>query len=316
MGKHLCRRLLKEGRGVVVLDLAPLPADLAEAGAKGVRGSITSPADVAQAVAGCDAVVHLAAKVSDYGRPRDFQALNVDATRLVCAEAEQAGVSRLVHMSSLAVFDYRVGYRDADEETPTGGHEYDYGKTKLLAEGVVRACGLPAVIVRPGLFPYGPEAPVTVDPILDAVERRLPLLVSGGRAVLGTSYIDNLVEGIVLCLDHAEAPGRTFHITDDVQVSWRELIEALAKALGVRPNLRSSPRWLAYPAAAVMEFLWRLFRRRHAPPLTRYRIRTSSSDLHFGNALAKQVLGYAPTVGLDEGIERTVASYREGRRTA
>jgi nucleoside-diphosphate-sugar epimerase len=306
MGRHLVRRLLAEGRRVTVLDVAPLPPDLADAGASLVQGSITSRADATEAVRGATAVVHLAAKVSDYGPRASFEALNVEGTRTVLAAAVEAGVRRFVHMSSLAVFDYRRGLVDASEETPPGGHEFAYGQTKLQAEELVRSAPetLEPVIVRPGLIPYGPEDRMTVLSLFAAVERRLPILVGGGAALVSTSFIENLVDGLMLCLDHPAAAGQTVHLADDVKLSWRELVEAIGRALDVRPNLRSTPGWLARLAAWLLEGTWRLLRVRSAPPLTRYRARTATSDLHLSNALAKDLLGYRPRVTLEEGPAR------------
>ncbi len=312
MGRHLIRRLLAEGRRVTVLDLAPLPPDLAEAGVRLVKGSMLEPEVVAEAAAGAQAVVHLAAKVSDYGAYGDFVQLNVEGTRTVLEGARAAGARRFVHMSSVAVFDYRRGYEDAGEDTPAGGHEFAYGQTKLEAEEVVRAAksDLEPVVVRPGLVPYGPEDRLTVASLFDAVERRIPLLVGGGRSLISTSYVDNLVDGLLLCLDRPEATGQTFHLCDDVKISWQRWVEAIAHALDVQPNLRSTPRWVAYPAAALLEGVWRLFGRKKPPPLTRYRIRTATSDLHFSSDLAKRLLGYTPRVGLEEGLAASARWYR------
>lgn len=316
MGRHLARRLLAEGRRVVVLDLAPPPADLLERGATFVPGSVTAPEDVARALEGVEAVVHLAARVRDYGPRAAFLALNVDATRCVLEQARLAGARRVVQMSSVAVFDYRVGYRDADEETPTGGHEYPYGQTKLLAEEAVQAAhgdGLETVIVRPGLTPFGPEDRLTSLRLLDAVERGLPVLLGGGRALLGTSYVENLVDGVVLALDHPAAGGGTFHLCDDARLTWRELVRRLAAVLEVRANLRSFPGGLAYPLAWLVETAWAGLRLRGDPFLTRYRVRTATSDLHFVGARAATVLGYRPAVSLDDALARTVAWYRRAR---
>jgi nucleoside-diphosphate-sugar epimerase len=315
MGRHLVRRLRASGRAVTVLDLAPLPEDLAAAGVRLVQASIIDAARVAEALAGARAVVHLAAKVSDFGAARDFERLNVDGTRTVAEAARAAGVARMVLMSSVAVFDYRRGFRDADERTPTGGHEFAYGRTKERAEGVVRALARPGfetVVVRPGLFPYGPGDRMASAPMLRAIARGVPLLVGSGTAVLSTSYVENLVAGVLLCLDHPAAAGETFHLADDGCPTWRELVAAMAAALGVRPPRGAAPRWLAAPVAAALEAAWRALRLRTAPPLTRYRVRTVTSDLHFSNRKAKQLLGWTPAVSLPAGLAATVAWYRAG----
>jgi 2-alkyl-3-oxoalkanoate reductase len=314
MGRHLARALLAQGRRVTVLDLAEPPADLLGLGARFVRGSITDQADVERALDEVDGVIHLAAKVSDFGPRAAFVALNLEGTRTVVEAARAAaGVRRFVQVSSVAVFDYRRPYRDAREDEPAGGHAFPYGQTKHEAEQVVAAAhgvDLETTIARPGLMPFGPEDHLSSAQLLAAVERRLTVLVGGGRALLSTSYVDNLVQGLLLCLDHPAAGGGTFHLSDEARLTWRELVEAMASRLGVRPNLRSAPRWLAYPAAALFEAVWTLARARTSPPLTRYRICTATQDLHFSPARAIEALGYAPAVSLEEGLDRTVEWYR------
>jgi nucleoside-diphosphate-sugar epimerase len=317
MGRHLVRRLARDGRAVTVVDVAPLPPDLAAAGVRLVQASIIDRPRMAAAVAGAEAVVHLAARVSDFGRAAEFERLNVDGTRVVAEAARAAGARRLVLMSSVAVFDYRTGFRDADESTPAGGHEFAYGRTKERAEAVVRALhgpGFETVIVRPGLFPYGPGDRLASARMLAAIERGVPLLVAGGRACLSTAYVDNLIAGVLLCLDHPGAAGETFHLADDGCLTWRQLVEAMAAALGIPPPRGSAPRWLAVRAAGALEATWRALRLGSAPPLTRYRVRTVTSDLHFSNRKAKRLLGWAPTVTLADGLAATVAWYRAGTR--
>jgi len=313
MGRALVRRLLGAGRAVTILDLAPPPADVG--GATFIRASVTDSEAVTAAVRAAGAVVHLAAKVSDAGRRRDFERLNVEATRLVATAARDAGVRRFVHMSSVAVFDYRPGHRGTDETHPIGGHEFPYGRTKAAAETLLRALAtrdFAPTIVRPGLVPYGPGDRLTSAGLLGATARGVPWLVDGGGALLGTAYVENLVDGLLLCLDHPAAPGETFHLADDVRITWRELHAAIARALGGAPAARSIPRFLAAPAAAAVEAAWLVLGRTTPPPLARYRIRTATCDLHFANAKAQRVLGWTPRVGLDEGLAATVAWWRAG----
>lgn len=313
MGRHLARRLLAAGRPVTLLDLAAPPEDLLRA-ARWVRGSILDPEAVRCACRGAREVVHLAAKVSDFGPRREFLRLNLAGTASVLEGARRAGARRFVHMSSLAVLDYRRGWRDAGEDQArAGGHEFAYGRSKARAEALVRAAhgaGLETVVVRPGLFPFGPEDRLGSLGLLRAVERRRPVLLDGGRALLGTAYVENLVDGLVLCLERPAAAGQLLHLADAARLTWRELIVAAAAALGVRPNLTSVPARLVEPLAGTLELLWGLLRVGGAPPLTRYRVRTASSDLHVTCPRAQALLGWAPRVPLDEALRRTVAWYQ------
>lgn len=320
MGRHLARRLVAAGRPVTLLDLAPPPPDLVAPAVTFVRGSVLEAAAVDRALRGAEQVVHLAARVSDFGPRAAFEALNVRATDLVARRARAAGARRLVHMSSVAVFDYRRGHRNTAEDAPPGGHEFPYGRTKARAEAIVRAAhgrGLETVIVRPGLVPYGPEDRLSSANLLAAISRRLPVLLGEGRALLSTIYIDDLVDGLVRCLDHPAAAGQRFHLCDDEALSWRDFVTRAAAALGVEPNLSSQSAALAEPVAAALELCWLVTGARGAPPLTRYRVRTATKDLHFSNARARALLGWSPAVPLDEGLRRTVAWWRgEAQRRA
>lgn len=314
MGQALARRLIAAGRLVRVVDLAP-PAATAP-GMEFAAADICDCDAVAAAMRGIEAVVHLAARVSDYGPPAAFERLNVGGTRTVAAAARAAGVRRFVHMSSVAVFDYRRPHDGTDETTPIGGHEFAYGATKARAEIVVRAecgLGLPATIVRPGLFVYGPGDRKASAPMLAALAAGVPLLVGGGRALLSTSYVDNLIDGVMLALDHPAAVGEVFHLADDARLTWHELAVTMLRALGRSGRPRSAPRGLAAPAAALLEGLWSAAGRDDAPPLTRYRIRTATTDLHFSNAKARRVLGFRPAVGVEDGVAATVAWFRSER---
>jgi nucleoside-diphosphate-sugar epimerase len=315
MGRHLVRRLRAGGEDVTVVDLAPPPAALAASGARFVQAGITDAPRVAEAMAGAGAVVHLAAKVSDFGPARDFVHLNVDGTRIVAEAARAAGARRFVLMSSVAVFDYRTGFRDADESAPASGHEFPYGQTKAAAEALVRrlhAPGFATVIVRPGLFPYGPGDHQGSARMLAALARRLPLLVGDGSALLSTAYVENLIDGVLRCLERPAAAGETFHLADDTRCTWRELVAAMAGALGLPPPRGRIPRALAAPAVVALEAAWRALRLPGSPPLTRYRVRTVTSDLHFSNQKAKRLLGWTPAVSLADGLAATVAWYRAG----
>ena len=134
--------------------------------------------------------------------------------------------------------------------------------------------------------------------------------VNGGHALVTTAYVENLVQGLRLCLTHPAAADQTFVLGDPGAVSWRELGALLAGALGAPPPRLNLPELVAYPLAGVLESAWRLVGATRAPPLTRYRVLLAARDCHFTSRKAMDLLGYRPGVSLEEGIRRTVAWYR------
>ncbi len=310
IGSHLTERLLAAGhqvRALVsrwgVLERLTAVVDELEL----VRADITSSESLAGAFDGVEVVVHAAARVAEWGPWEPFYQANVLGTERVLHEAERAGVRRLVLVSSVAVHRYR-GYRHADPRTaPRDGNLNAYARSKVIAELLVeRAKRLEPVIVRPGLWPFGPRDPILSR--LTAALRRGPFpLVEGGRAVINTAYVGNLAEGLLLAATVPAAANRLYLIADEGAPTWLEVFTELSRLLGV------APRWLSVPAGAAallgraVEGVWAAVRPNQAPPLSRYAAALMRYDLHFSLAAAKQELGYEPPLSWQQGLRQSVA---------
>ncbi|MBI5481813.1 MAG: NAD-dependent epimerase/dehydratase family protein [Deltaproteobacteria bacterium] len=322
IGSHVVDEFVAHGHAVRALDLrwpeavaapaaGPAHAAAAAPAVERVAGDITRPADCRAAVAGCDAVCHLAAKVGDWGPDVEYRRVNVAGTATLLGAAREAGARRFLLVSSVSVHHYR-GLRDADETAPRDGHLNAYVRSKVAAEEVVRAEAreIEWVIVRPGVFPFGPRDRTSFIHLARALERGRLGYVAGGHALLTTAYAENLAAGMRLCLEHPAAANEDFVIGDDEPVSWRDLFTLFARELGVRPPRLSVPLWVAYPIAAALEGAYLLVGAKEPPLLTRYRILVAGRDCSFRSAKARRLLGYAPAVGLVEAVRRTVAWYR------
>ena len=309
IGSHVVDELRAHGHTVRAMDLRWPSA--AAAGTERVAGDITRAADCQAAVAGCDAICHLAARVGDWGPDDEYRRVNVGGTATLLGAAREAGAKRFLLVSSVSVHHYR-GLRDADETAPRDGHINAYVRSKVAAEEVACADAREVewVIVRPGVFPFGPRDRTSFIHLAREIERGRAGYVGGGAALLTTAYAENLAAGMRLRLEHPAAANQDFVIGDDEPISWRDLFTRFARALGVRPPRLSVPFPVAYAVAAGLEAAWTLARAPDAPILTRYRILVAARDCSFRSAKARRLLGYAPAVGLDEGIRRTVAWYR------
>jgi nucleoside-diphosphate-sugar epimerase len=319
IGRHLVRALIGRGFAVRVFDLpGTAPGDGDPPGVEQFPGNILDEAALAIAMTGVAAVYHLAAKVSDWGRPSDFLRLNVDGTRGVVQAMTRAGARHLVQMSSLAIHGWR-SHVDATEDEPADvPASYPYGVTKRIAERVVQGAHargeIVSTIVRPGFFPFGPGDRTSFLHLARHLARGHVALIDGGRALTCVSYAPNLAAGMAsACLNEA-AYGETFVIADDGKIAWRDLLARIATHLGVRPPTRSVPGKMAYAAAWTMDRLWLAAGAGAPPPLTRYRINLNRHDFHFVADKAKAALGYAPAVGLEEGLARTARWYAEATR--
>ena len=279
-----------------------------------VNGSVTRPDSLPPAVEGVTTVFHLAARASDWGPARLFFEINARGTRNLLDAAEASGVRRFVHMSSLAVHRF-TGFEDADETVPADQDRFAYGASKAEAERQVwqvhgrgeMAC----TVIRPGLVVLGPEDTTVFVHMAPMLRKGRWTHVNGGRPLLCYSYVEDLVRGVVLAGVREEAAGQCLLITDDIKLRWREYIDALLRAFDQPDRSLSFPGPVAQLAGWTLETLWRLARAKNPPPVTRYRAALVRRDFHFGCEKAKRLLGYAPQVGFEEGLRRTVRWYHD-----
>ena len=315
VGSNLCRHLLAAGHRVRGL----VRADADRRFIAGLNdltlcvGALDDPASLRQAFAGCDCVVHTAARTADWGAWDLFEQTNVRGVALVLAAAQDAGVKRLIHLSSVSVYGF-PGATDITEEHPWLLWPRDpYVTSKQRGERLAREAhgnGIEVVVLRPGGL-YGPNDHVTSAPLFAALERgRLPL-VDAGRHVMAPAFVDNLVQAIWLAATtQANTGGNAYNIADDGRTTWREYLGWASEDLGCQPPTLSLPSAIALPLAAVTEDLSRWMFPKRMPPLTRYRIRAVMADSHYSCQRARAELGYAPMVTTRDGLRRTVAWYR------
>jgi nucleoside-diphosphate-sugar epimerase len=309
LGRAVAAELVAAGHEVRTLQRRPSGVD----GVTDVLGSVTDVPLVARAVDGADGVVHLAAKVSLAGDPREFHTVNVGGTRLLVDAAERAGVSRFVQVSSPSVAHAGsalsgVGAEPADPEHAHG----DYARTK--AEGELLALGrdsasLHVVAVRPHLV-WGPGDTQLVERIVDRARRgRLPLL-DGGTALIDSTYVDNAATGIVAALHRADiAHGNAYVITNGEPRPVGDLLAGICLAAGVTPPRWSVPAGLARAAGSAIERIWAVRPGTDEPPMTRFLAEQLSTAHWFDQRATRRDLDWTPTVSIEEGLRRLAAHY-------
>ncbi len=305
IGRGLVERLREQGRTVRVLDnLRRGDETKLRGGAEGVEvmiGDVRDPAVAERAVEGCEEIYHLAAingTRNFYERPREVLEVGVLGTHNILDAAIRAGARRFLFMSSSEVYqtpsriptDETEGLRLPDPLNP----RYSYGGSKIAGEIMAFNYGRDAferlVVVRPHNV-YGPDmgfdhvVPEIALKILRAraaapeAETVEVALQGDGLSTRAFVYIDDFVEGSTLAMDRGAHLG-LYHVGTDEEITIRHLAERIAAALGVPTRFTAE----AAPAGQTQ---------RRCPDIARV-----------------SALGYAPRIGLDEGLARAVASVR------
>lgn len=319
IGSALCAGLVAAGRPVRGLILSGTdPGSLPALGVEVVEGDICQPDSLKGPMGGVQRVFHLAALASDWGPEEHFMRVNATGTQNVLVSARNAGVQRVIHMSSLAVHPF-CGHVDADENTPTGNDVNGYCTSKIMAESLVRRAAVlqwfSTTIIRPGAIIVGPGDTTAFVQLAPVLERGGLPLIDDGAKLTCFSCVENLVAGLLLAAGHGAAENQTFILTDDRRISLRAYLEAVCHALGTAPRFRSVPGSLARAAGWALERLWKLADSKTSPPINSYRTGLVSRDFHFSCALAKRLLGYKPVIELETGLRNTVAWYRAWQAT-
>ncbi|WP_413333093.1 NAD-dependent epimerase/dehydratase family protein [Brevibacterium sp. GP-SGM9] len=309
LGSSVARALIAAGHEVTTLQRRPSGAE----GARDVIGSVTDPSTVTEALTGAEAVVHLAAKVSMMGDPKDFEAVNIGGTRTLVEAAQAAGVPRLVHISSPSVA--HTGESIIGEGAGPASPDHargEYARTKAAGELIALAADsadFRVLVLRPHLM-WGPGDAQLTERVIDrARSGRMPVLGSGA-ALVDTLFVDNAVEAIVAAVGAVDAThGEALVVTNGQPRPIGELMSRIAIAGGAsEPKLRI-PVAPALAAGSVVEKVWDLGEHDDEPPLTRFLAEQLSTAHWFDQRRTHEVLGWRPRVSVEEGLEILARHY-------
>ena len=307
LGRRLATVLRQQGNEVTVLGRnRSVGKGLAAEGLRFIAADLRDEAAIAAACDGQDCVFHSGALSSPWGKEQDFYDSNVLGTRHVVAGCLTAGVSRLVHVSTSAVYFTYADQLQIHESRPFPTPVNAYAKTKQMAEQEIAKGyeqGLSTIIIRPrGIF--GPGDTTILPRLLRASDRTGIPLICGGSAQIDMTYIDNVVEALC-CAQHAPSTtfGRAYNISNGEPKSLISLLTMLSQQVGFPLNYKPLPYWLANGVAAAMEGGARLLAGKE-PTMTRYTVGLLAFSQTLDIRAAQTELNYQPSVELTEGISR------------
>lgn len=310
IGKRLCEVLVSRGDSVTALDKNPVGPELTRQGVVPILGDLLEEKAVLFACSKADVVFNLAGALGKWRTSlEELEVANTMAAGFVVTCTAMTGGGKVVHTSTIGVTGPLPDGVDASEDYPPNPAT-DYQRTKLAGEEAAlnahEDTGVPLVIVRPG-FAYGPGDRHKLS-LFNAIAKGRMILVNGGKSRLHPTYVDDLVQGLVLA-SNAPGKGEVYNIAGPTPVTTRELVETIADSLGVPRPSKSLPENSLLRAAGVAEAVGRILRKE--PPLTRSRVKLLSESYACSIDKARRELGFEPKVDLHAGVGRTVEWYRE-----
>ncbi len=296
IGSHIVDALVDRGDSVRVLDnlssgkLANL--DRVRAKIEFIEGDVTDPSAVARAVDGVEGVFHEAALASvpmSIEQPLASHAACATGTVVVLDAARRAGVRRVVYAASSSAYGDVPSSPKFESDVPSPISPYAAAKLagEMYCQAFSAAMGLACVALRyfnvfgPRQDPNSAYSAVIPRFITTILAGKQPTVYGDGLQSRDFTYIGNVVQANLRASDAKDAAGQVFNVGDGRSQSLLQLIDALNRLLGtkVSPN--------------------------HEPPRPGD-VRESMADI----TRARSVLGYAPQIGFDEGLRRSIDYYR------
>jgi 3beta-hydroxy-delta5-steroid dehydrogenase/steroid delta-isomerase len=320
LGRHLVDALLDKGCPVTVLDVAPSPG--VRDGVTWIQGDVRSRADVQRACDGIDTVFHTAALIEAFTYARRavierIESVNIGGTQNVLRVAQERGVRRFVHTSSI-VASFCMDSAGSDESAPYSTSPDSYTRTKVVAERAVRDAdgkhGVRTCAIRPGGI-YGPGERFTYGRLVRALKLGVPLVVFGdGRAKLDYVYIDNIVDAELRAAERlfegSPVCGNAYFVSDGTPINAGQFSIELTRNMGLDVPMVRVPDTVARAAGTLFERVYQAFGM-PKPLFTEANVKLCDIDHYFRIDRAKQDLGYQPRIDTVEGLRRTAVEARQ-----
>jgi len=316
LGGHLIEEMVSKGYDVIgMVRKSSDTSFLRSLGVKLRVGDLTIPESLEQATRDIDIVIHLAAYYTFFGEKEMYRRINVEGTRLLLEASLRNNVKRFIYCSSTEAIG-PVKNPPAEEDYPPNP-SYEYGRSKLEAEKIVRNYGERGVeytILRPSGI-YGPR---NVDDIsywfiTAYAKNALPtrIIVGDGSNLIQFAHVKDVVQGFLLVLEKPEASeNQTYFISEDRAYTYLEVYEILSELCNRAPPRIHIPPMLAKAVVAPVDSFNRL-RGRVVFTWRTSTVNDLTCDRAYSVRKAMRELGFKPKYDLKTGLRETVEWYRE-----
>ncbi|MFO7677750.1 MAG: NAD(P)-dependent oxidoreductase [Thermoplasmatota archaeon] len=290
IGGNLTKKLASEGYYVHALIHKKQSALSNNSNIEYLSADITDPKSLQKITDTYDAVFHCAALVKDYGPQKDFININVQGTHNIAQACKNTKcfvyLGHSHYESNQKLGYYSQSKYQAEKELLQQYHQHKF----------------PVVIIRPGNV-FGPGATIWVTRLLKAIQQNRITLIDNGKGIFHHTYIDNLIDALLLTINNKKAIGQTFDITDgDHQITWNQYLNDLAAIINKPPITKNISKKTAKILSKIFVQFSLLTKK---PPLlspTAVSILTNTNKISIEKA--QTILGYTPKISYETAIKR------------
>ncbi len=272
------------------------------------EGTMTDQASLTRAVEGVSHIVHAAALIGPNVSDREYEAVNVEGTRVLLEASVKARVWRFTLISAFSTYGYGVTPGGiVTEETPQMP-AIAYGKSKLAQQKLLFEAyekeGLPGVSIEPPVI-YGPRARGGIAPMFKVVKKRFVPMLDYGRERANIVHVADVVSLLEAADASERAVGERFLAVGPRFVTHKEIAQIIARSLGVRPLYMPIPLWLTVVGLVIHNaFLGLRGKDILLRPTYFYR---TSGGADYRSDKAGHLLGWQPQIDVKTGLPETVA---------
>ncbi|OYT28514.1 hypothetical protein B6U98_04695 [Thermoplasmatales archaeon ex4572_165] len=289
IGSALVQRLASEGHQVKGLIHKNKPLIKSE-NIFYVQGDLSDDTITRDLAKNMDVVFHCAGLVNDFGKKNDFYKAHVTGTKNLVRSCKR-------HQCKKFVFLSHIPYESNKMKHP-------YQKTKEIAESYLfleyKKNHFPIVIIRPGNV-YGPNANTWVNRPLKAINKGRIALINKGEGIFLHTYIDNLIDSLILTMNTSGIDGEIIEITDgDNSITWGRYLNDLSEIVGKKHIKRNISKSFALIIGNMMIFMYSLFGVK--PLLTPYAVEIFSNKKKISIEKANKLLNYQPQIDYETGM--------------
>jgi len=275
---------------------------------RGLTGDLRNPADCVRFTDGAkDAVLFHTAGVIHPNRVREFYDVNVQGTKNLLDAARQAGVRRIVAVSSNSPFGVNPSRDHRFDESSPYNPYMNYGRSKMQMELAVKdAAGIETVVVRAPWF-YGPGQPPRQSLFFKMIRDGKAPIVGDGNSPRSMAYVDNLALGLRLAAERAPSGG-VYWIADERPYTMNEIVDTVEDLFEKEFNVPCAHKRMRLPDLAS-EIALLADKAIQGAGLYNSKIHVLSEmnkTIACTVARAKAELGYDPPVSLREGMRRSL----------